>query len=420
MKTAAISFAVVVCLTITSNSYADWTRFLGSDGTGISKDATPPQKWSDDSNLAWKIELPGAGSASPIVAGDLGFLICYSGEGQSLERQLVCVDLSNGDIKWSKTIDAVQPEDPNRGYITEHGYASNTPVTDGEHVFAFFGKSGVYAFDLDGNELWNVGVGTESSNRQWGSAASLILHGDHVIVNAAEESRSIRALNKATGEEVWKAEADMLELAYGTPNLVKLEDGSEELLIGVPDEIWGLNPSNGKLKWYASTNLTGNICPSVVHHDGTVYLFGGYRSSGSHAVRLGGKGDVSDTHMEWSTRTSSYVATPLFHDGHLYWVDDRGLAYCVSAETGDVVYQERLEGLSSGGRPVYASPVMADGKIYVVSRRSGTFVFAAKPELEILSINRFASDESDFNATPAFYGNKMLIRSNRFLYCISE
>ncbi len=411
----------VVWLLVTGPAVGeDWPRFRGPEGSGISTKDSLPVTWSENQNLKWKTSLPGAGSSSPIIVGDRIFLTSYTGNNTSLKRQLVCINRSNGDIMWTKNVDAAQPEDAFNGYLMEHGYASNTPVSDGQRVYVFLGKTGVLCFDLEGNQLWKVSVGTESSNRRWGSAASLILYEDTLIVNASEESQSIRALERTTGKEVWKAEAASLELAYGTPTLVTAKSGRKELVIGVPNELWSLNPSNGKLYWYAQTTLTGNICPSVVAGDDIVYLFGGYRSSGSHAVRLGGKGDVTDSHMQWSSRSSSYVATPLLHEGHLYWVDDRGQAFCVSAKTGELVYRERLRGVSGGGRPFYSSPVMADGKLYVVSRRNGTFVFDAKPEFVQVAQNRISGDETDFNATPAISNNELFLRSNQALYCISQ
>ena len=422
---------ILLCLLAASPLVAaDWPRFRGPDGSGISADTNVPVTWSESRNLKWKTPLPGPGSSSPIVWAKHVYVTCYSGYGVSranpgkmeeLQRHLLCIDRTDGQVVWSRTVEAVMPEDPFGGMgVPEHGYASNTPVTDGERVYVFFGKTGVLAFDLDGNQLWQVNVGKESSNRRWGSSASLTLYKDMVIVNASDESQSIRALKKATGEEVWKAEAGMLELAYGTPTLVERDGGDAELVIGVPEEIWSLNPDTGKLNWYAGTNLTGNVCPGVVAGDGIVYLFGGYRSSGSHALRVGGKGDVTDSHMVWSSRNSSYVATPLLHNGHLYWVDDRGQAFCVSAKTGESVYRERLDGVKSGGRPFYASPVLAGGKIYVVSRFSGIFVFAAKPEFEQVAQNQFPSDETFFNATPAISDGELYLRSNKFLYCITE
>ena len=200
----------------------DWPRFRGPDGSGISGDPNIPLTWSESENLRWKTPLPGVGSSSPIVVGDRIFVTCFSGEGDSLARHLVCVNRKAGEIAWTKTVAAEQPEDRYQGYLTEHGYASNRPVTDGDRVYVFFGKTGVLAFGLDGQPHWQVNVGKESSNRRWGSAASLVLYKDTVIVNASEESQSIRALEKATGKEVWNAQAGSLELAYGTPTLMTL------------------------------------------------------------------------------------------------------------------------------------------------------------------------------------------------------
>lgn len=396
----------------------DWRRFRGPDGTGISND-TLPVSWSESRNVKWKTPLPEAGSSSPIVVGKRIFVTCYSGRGRSLKRHLVCINRGDGKIVWKRTVDAEQPEDEYGGYLTEHGYASNTPVSDGKMVFVFFGKTGVLAFDLEGKQLWKVNVGKESSNRRWGSAASLILYKDLVIVNAAEESQSIRALKKASGKQAWKADASSLSLAYGTPKLVKAKSGRVDLVLGVPGEVWGLNPDTGKLVWYAETNLTGNICPSIVAKDGIAYVFGGYRSSGSHAIRVGGKGNVASSHMVWSSRNSSYVATPLLHDGRLYWVSDRGQAFCIEAKTGKLVYRKRLAGLSGTSRPVYASPILAGGKLYVVSRRAGTYVLSAGDKFEQLARNRIGSDNSDFNATPAVSDGELFLRSNTALYCVA-
>jgi hypothetical protein len=245
-----------------------------------------------------------------------------------------------------------------------------------------------------------------------------VLHGDNVIVNAAEESQSIRALNRKTGRQAWKAEGAALELAYGTPGLVTLGDGTQELVIAVPGEVWGMDPATGKMLWHADMGLTGNVSPSVVIDGTTVYVFGGFRSSGSLAVRAGGRGDVTKSHVLWTSRNSSYVATPLLHDGHLYWIDDRGQAFCIAAKTGELIYRERVEGMAQGGRPVYASPVFSDGRIYVVSRWSGIFVLPAAPRYEILAQNRFESDDSDFSGTPAIVDGDLFVRSGRFLYCV--
>ena len=422
------SVVVAVLLTMAAACATDWPRFRGPGGLGLGE-STVPLEWSDEKNLLWKTPLPGPGSSSPVIHGDDVFVTCYSGYGvpgdrggepAKLVRHLLCIDRLTGAEKWRRDVAGDLPEDAYEGFLTEHGYASSTPVVDADAVYAFFGKSGVIAFDRAGKELWRVGVGKESSNHRWGSAASLIRHGDLVIVNAAEESQSIRGLDRRTGREVWKADAASLELAYGTPSIVRLADGREELVVAVPSEVWGLDPATGKIRWYASHSLTGNISPSVVVDGDAVYVFGGFRSAGSFAVRAGGTGDVTKSHMLWTSKASSYVATPLLHDGHLYWIDDRGQAHCSNAQTGEQVYRSRVAEITGGGRPVYASPVVSNGRLIVVTRWSGTLVLPAEPRFEVLACNTFAGDDSDFSGTPAIVDGSLYLRSGRFLYCVGE
>ncbi len=240
-----------------------------------------------------------------------------------------------------------------------------------------------------------------------------------MIVNASEESRSIRALDKKTGKEVWKAAGSALELAYSTPALAKLPDGRTDLVVSAPSELWGLNPDTGKLRWYCENDLGGTVSPSPVVDGTTIYAFGGNRPSGSIRIQAGGEGDAKSK-VEWTSRSSTYVATPVLYEDHLYWIDDRGQAYCISAKTGEEVYRQRVEGLSSGGRPVYASPVLVDGKLYIPTRWSGVLVVAAKPKWEVLAQNKFTGDETDFNATPAVSDGQLFLRSDKFLYCVSK
>jgi len=424
--------SILTVLVAVASAAADWPQFRGPGGSGASDEANLPLEWSDSKNLAWKTPLSGPGASSPIVWNDRIYVTCYSGYGvdrassgnmTDLKRHLLAIDLATGNVIWSRSVDAVQPEDPYGGMgIPEHGYASNTPVTDGQRVYVFFGKSGVLAFDLDGNQLWQTDVGRESSNRRWGSAASLVLYKDKVIVNASEESQSIRALDKTTGKEGWKAEASSLDLVYATPALVEVTEGRSELVLAVPYEVWGLDPDTGKLLWYAETSLDGNISPSPVARDGIAYILGGFRQQGSLAIRAGGKDDVTGSHVLWTSRDASYIPSPVLRDGKLYWVDDQGLAYCANAATGKTIYRERLEGATSGGRgkPFYASVLLAGDRLYAPSRTGGTFVLAAEPEFEVLAHNRLESDASDFNASPVPAGSRLLLRSNRFLYCIEE
>ncbi|MEL7500388.1 MAG: PQQ-binding-like beta-propeller repeat protein [Planctomycetota bacterium] len=412
-----LSMLLIVILSPHSASAQDWPELLGSGGTAQTTESVP-STWDEKNNLLWKLDLPGAGSSSPIVVGDRLFVTCYSRNGDTLTRYVICVDKKSGDKLWTKEFPAEYREDSYRGYIQEHGYASNTPVSDGKHLYVFLGKGGVHAMDFDGEVIWSRDVGKGSSNRQWGSAASLLLYKDSVIVNASEESKAIIGLNKADGKVIWKQAADLLELSYGTPRLVELSSGRSELVISVPSELWGLNPASGKLRWYTTTPMTGNVSPSVIVDGENVYSFGGYRSSGSVSVKAGGKGDVTKSNLNWTSRSTSYVATPLIHDGRFYWIDDKGLANCSDVSNGKQIYRTRVKGLS--GRPVYASPIMADGKIYVVTRQFGTIVYAPGDEFKIISQNSLAGDNTDFNATPAISDSRLYLRSNQALYCIAE
>ena len=228
-------------------------------------------------------------------------------------------------------------EDPYKSYITQHGYATNTPVSDGKAIYAFFGKPGLYAYDLEGKELWHKPIEHKTNETRWGSAASPILFGDQLIVNAVEECGKIFSLSKSDGEIKWEFDTKST-LAYATPNLVKTPAGETELIVAVPNKIIGLNAESGSEKWYVTNKFDNEVNASVIVEDDIIYVYGGFRSVGSMAVRAGGSGNVTDSHVLWSTRDTSYVATPVLKDKHLYWVSERGIAYCVNAETGERVY----------------------------------------------------------------------------------
>ena len=422
----SLTCAACSCLAL-FHARADWSRFRGPDGAGSSPGSKPPVQWNESQNLRWKAALPGPGSSSPILVGKRVFVTCWTGYGAAgssapLQRHLVCLDQDSGKILWNKSVNGESNVDRYDGFMQEHGFASQSPVSDGERVYVYFGKAGALAFDLDGKQLWQVNLGTQSNDKNWGSSSSPILYKDTVIVNASEESHAIYALDKKTGKQVWKSEAGSLTLVFGTPVLTTHE-GRTDLVISVPNELWGMNPDTGKLRWYAETGLPGNIAPSVLVADGVAFAFGGFPRTAAVAVKLGGKGDVTQTHVLWSGNKASYIPTPVYNEGKLYFVNDAGFATCLDAKTGEVVYQERVQGASAsgrGGKPFYASPVLANGHYYAVSRRNGAFVFGAKPEFKQVAQNTFSSDDSQFNGTPALSGNRMFLRSDKFLYCVES
>ena len=420
-----LALTVVALATASVGQAADWTRFRGPNGSAVSEAKKVPTEWSDTKNLAWKTELPGPGSSCPIIVGERVFVTCYSGYGVSrrdagdvkqLQRHLICVSLKDGKILWDKSVVSNHSEDRFSGFLQDHGYATSTPVSDGELVFVFFGKSGVLAFDFEGKQLWQTSVGTGSGMNGWGSGSSPILHRNTVIVNAAAESKSLIALDKKTGKEAWRADASSIHGSWATPVLVETSQGKTELALNAPSEMWGFDPDNGDFLWFAEGIQDNTICGSLVARDGIVYAVGG-RSGSAVAVTAGGRDDVSKSHVVWKKSLRSYVPSPVLAGEHILSVNnDGGVLTGLSVKTGEQVFQHRLSNAGS----IYASPVVIDGKIYVVTRRNGTFVVGVTgSKVAVLGENHF-EDETDFNASPAVTDGKLLLRSNRALYCIGD
>jgi outer membrane protein assembly factor BamB len=406
-------------LTCCVTAHADWPQFRGPQGQGISDEKGLPITWSADENVAWKVELPGAGGSEPIIVGDRIFLPCYSGFGvygesggsiDDLRRQLICLSTANGKILWAKDIPTKQPE---QASIREgHGYASNTPVADDKRVYAFFGKSGVFAFDHAGNQLWQADVGEELNG--WGSAASPILYRDLVIVNASVESQSLVALDKNTGKEVWRA--DRIRESWNTPLLTDAPSGSKELIVAIQGKVLAFEPNTGEPLWNCNTDITWYMVPSVAAAEGIIYCMGGRSGVAALAVKAGGRGNVTETHRLWTGRKGSNVSSPIFHEGHMYWMNDNlGIAYCADGKTGEILYEERV---ARAGQ-VYASPLLAEGRLYYVNRTGRTYVIAAKPRFEQLAVNTL-EERGMFNSGLIASGGRLYLRSNRYLYCLAK
>ncbi len=462
----SLGLCCVVMVAMSQLSEADWQRFRGPNGTGIGE-SDVPTTFGADTNLQWKLELPGRGISSPIVVGDNVFVTCYSGYGmgdnqgelEDLKRHLVCVDRKTGKTRWTKTVAAKMPEDEFRPPgVTTHGYASNTPASDGTHVYAFFGKSGVYAFDMDGNEVWNQSVGSEPSNKGFGSAASPIVHGDSVIVNAADESLSVVWLDKATGKEKFRAEGDGLGECWTTPIVVSDQEATY-VIVSVIGEVWGLDNKDGKLGWYANgVNARNAQVSAVPGDDGIIYATG----EEAVAIRVGGDGDISETNTVWEGRVRPRYATPVVLNGYLFSVSG-SVIECLDAKTGERVFQERLPsaiqgsdkdesdtekadapengaegrrggpptgagggrggrggGRGGGGGDDFASPVVAKEKIYITTNAGIVHVVAAKPEYTLIASNDMTFDKSGFGGTPAISDGNLFLRSNTHLYCIGN
>jgi outer membrane protein assembly factor BamB len=406
-----------------------WPQFRGPGNTATAVEgAEIPGEWSADKNVKWKTALPGPGSSSPVYWGERLFVTCYTGYGtdkkepgeqKDLGRVLLCLDRTTGKILWQKPVGLENREDDYRGYIMEHGYASATPVTDGKYVYVFFGKGGVHAFTMKGEKVWSKAVGSSSSTKKWGCAASPTLHEDVLIVNASDESGAIIAFDKVSGEEKWRYESDKLALSYNTPTIHTPASGKAEVVISAPDELFALDPATGKRLWFAASEIPGNVCPSVISAGETLFTTGGWPRKGALAVKGGGTGDVTDKIL-WKSKLFSYVPTPVLVDDVLCWVNDQGDVVVMEVATGKVITNRKVEGLK-GRRQMsfYASVVRVGDKIFAVSRREGTFVFEANREMKQIGHNDLG-DASDFNATPAIAKDALYLRSNKALYCIGK
>jgi hypothetical protein len=460
---------------------SDWARFRGPNGSGVSPDAVPaPTSWSETENLKWSVDLPGRGVSCPIVVGDHVLVTSWTGDGpDNLVRHLVCYDRATGKQIFDKSIEPIVKDEPYEGMFTQTGYTASTAASDGERIYCFFGVSGVYAFDMEGNELWHTSVGTNFDERKWGTASSLVVTSDMVIVTAASESNSLVALKKANGEEVWKFDSQQLDGMWGTPVLVELADGRQELVFSVPGAVWAFDPATGTQTWTCKGADSNSAIASAIAHDGIVYAIGG-RDGGGLAIRAGGSGDVTESHVLWSGNQRARIGTAVYHDGLIYWIAD-GMANCIDAKKGEKVYQERLKpqqdvaqterlfhfvadetpdpntpatgapntpppaqagsgqgggqqpgqgqgrGRGRGGRGFgggfmqqdYASPVAADGKMYFTRRNGEVYVFALGREFKQLAVNKFAG-EADYSATPAIADGQIFIRSSKKLYCVAS
>jgi len=396
----------------------DWPCFRGPRGMGVSDATGLPLEWNAEKNVVWKTALPGPGASSPITFGDHIYLTCYTGyfvpgeSGGSLEqlkRHLVALHRGTGEIAWDRAVPARLPEEER---IRDHGYAANTPAADADRVYAFFGKTGVFAFNHEGRQLWQADVGSKTSG--WGTGASPLLYKDMVIVNASVESQSLIALDRKTGREKWRASG--IREAWNTPVIVTAGSGRKELVVARHGDVLAFDPDTGAPLWSCKTDIGWYMVPTAVAAHGIVYCLGGRSGTAALAVRAGGTGDVTASHRLWTSKKGSNVTSPIYLDGHLYWMSEKlGIAYCAKADSGELVYEQRLERAGQ----VYASPVLAEGRLYYLSRNGRMFVLAAQPEFEQLAVNGL-EDGSRFDASPAVDGSRLLVRSGKFLYCLGR
>lgn len=407
----------------------DWPQWRGPLGSGVAPEGSPPAEWSEQKNIRWKIAIPGRAHAAPIVLGDRVYAQTAvaqgkppapeQGEGRRrpvkptdpVKFSVLALDRKTGSTIWETTVSGQVPVE---GTHPDATYASASPVTDGEHVFAYFGSYGLYCLDLAGKVVWEKDLGDMRTRNEFGEGSSPALFGDTLVVVWDHEGDDfIVALNKKTGEERWRFARDE-PTTWATPLIVEV-GGKPQVIVNAHNEARGYDLANGAVLWRTS-GMTQNVVPSPVHHDGIVYLLSGFRGAAAQAIRLAeAKGDLKDSKaILWSyDKGTPYVPSPLLYKDCLYFLEgNKGVLTCLDARTGAVHYgPERLEGVQG----VYASIVGAGGHVYIVSRDGKTLVLKAGPKFEVIATNTL---DEGFEASPAIAGDEIFLRGRDHLYCI--
>lgn len=419
------------------NLETGWVRFRGPNGSGLGESGSAiPVTWKEGENIAWKAQLPGLGSSCPIILNGKIYLTSYTGFGidpenpgkaTDLKRHLLCLGAADGKEIWRATVDSTNAEDPFEGFIVEHGYASSTPATDGERIYVFFGKDGVVAFDLEGKQVWATNVGTKSDPEKWGGGASCVVVDGVVVVNAGIEGHAIVGLEATSGKELWRVENPKFTNSWSTPCIVEA-GGRKEAVFNMPEKIVAIDPATGKELWFAQSPITNTTCPSLAVAGDVVIATGG-RGGQAIAIRCGGDGDVTESHVVWRAPLPAGIGTPIVVGNRMYWVS-RGIAYCVNTENGEEVYKKRLGGAepspdAGGGQRQgpprdYASPIAAGNHIYYTMSNGLVYVIETGDEFKVVATNSFAGDHGRFNATPAVSDGRLFIRGEKTLFCVGK
>jgi outer membrane protein assembly factor BamB len=395
----------------------DWPGFRGPTGQGISHEKDLPVSWSASSNVVWKTAVEGEGWSSPIVFADNVFVTTAT-EGGACFR-LLCLDRKNGEILWNKEVLRQEP-----GHKSgQNSYASSTPVSDGQRVYILAFDGSFAAVSMKGDVVW--------VNRDFkffsehGLAVSPILYKDLLIApldgsspgpdrtvgwQKAWDKAVVVALDKNTGKVRWKGRRGLSRISHITP-LVVSEGGEDRLISSAGDVVQGFDLDTGERLWTASNKGEG-VVPSLVEGDGLVFATSGFGDPTIRAIRTGGKGDVTKTHIVWESKDDvSKIPSMLYVKPFLFAVTEAGVATCMKGSTGEVLWRERLGGRYS------ASPVWADGRIYFLSEKGVTTVIEAGPEFEVVGRSELGEKCC---ATPAFCRKQIFIRTEQNLYCIGQ
>ena len=410
-----------------------WPQWRGPRGSGVAPHADPPTQWSEEENIRWKIELPGRGHSTPVVWGDLVFVTTAIPYGDALppresdapgahdnlpvthrhEFVVLAINRSDGAIAWKTTVNRALPHD--QGHYTA-SLASSSPVTDGEHLFTFFGSHGLFCLDLAGNVVWQTDLGQMQTKHGHGEGSTPALYGDTLVVNWDHEGDSfIVAFDKSTGREKWRIARDEVT-SWATPIVVE-HDGNPQLIVPGTGRVRGYDLSTGAVIWECG-GLSANIVASPVAGDGMVFIGSSYEKRALLAIKLAGaEGDITGgENVAWQRiRGTPYVPSLLLTDGALYFLTHyQNILTRVDAHSGeDSPGAFRLPGL----RNIYASPVAAAGRVYITDLDGATLVISDGEIPRPLAVNQL---KDSFAASPAVAGKELYLRGAKSLYCISK
>ncbi|HYE14379.1 MAG TPA: PQQ-binding-like beta-propeller repeat protein [Pyrinomonadaceae bacterium] len=430
---------LLTCAAFSAASAGDWPQWRGPGGAGISDEKDLPEEWSDTKNVRWKTPIPGRGHSSPIVWGKRVFLTTavegpvvpgakaavHLIEGKEWKHpdsvgadrkhafKVIALDRDTGKILWEQTAWEGTPYDDRH---RKSSYAASTPATDGKMVYAFFGAEGLYAYDYSGKLAWKYDAG-KIGTVGMGAGISPVLYENLVIVQADEENGEksfIVGLDKKTGKEVWKTPRKV-QVSWGTPILVNTGKRTELVTNGT-EFIISYDPATGKELW-RTKGVESNAIPSPVATASRdmVIVSAGYPVKTAFAIRLGASGELKDADIAWRySKGTAYVPSPILYGDYLYLMTDKGMITCLDAKTGEVKYE--------GGRvPVpatfTASPVAFDGRILLTSEDGDTFFIKAGPKHEVIRTNSLAEP---VYASPAIADGKIFIRGEKHLYAIAK
>ncbi len=392
-----------------------WGHWRGPSGNGTSPDAQPPIEFSATKNVKWKVEIPGVGSSSPVVWNDSVFVTTAvpSKKKGEFEFRLLSVDRKSGSIQWSQTAVVAVPHE---GTHETNGFASASPCTDGEAIYAFFGSRGLFAYTLDGQLLWNRDFGDMTVRNGFGEGASPTVVGDKVIVPWDHEGQSmLYAVNKKTGDILWQTKREE-PTCWATPLIAKDQKGRDQIVMNGQTAARGYDLETGKELWKCA-GQTQRPCATAVAENGVAYVASGFRGAFIGAFDLTGQGDLASTKkVLWTqSKDTPDVASPLLSNGRLYYYKEKtGLLTCVEAKTGKTIYSaSRVPGVTK----TYASPIAANGYVYLTDRNGTMVVIEDSPTLKVVATNELGEG---VDATPAAAGRELFVRGEKHLFSLAN